>query len=104
MPYAEQAAAGAGPFSLSSSLSLRFAMALPKGSWEVSTTTEEEIDYLRSTRWLPPVDALVTRLPDGERVPAPRDGEHVVFFSHFERGFGLPASLFFRDFLNFFGL
>jgi hypothetical protein len=33
-------------------------------------------------------------------VPAPESGERVVFISHFERGFGLPASDFFRDFLD----
>jgi hypothetical protein len=33
-------------------------------------------------------------------VPAPESGERVVFISHFERGFGLPASDFFWDFLD----
>jgi hypothetical protein len=33
-------------------------------------------------------------------VPAPESGERVIFISHFERGFGLPASDFFRDFLD----
>jgi hypothetical protein len=32
--------------------------------------------------------------------PAPEPGEHIVFIAHFERGFGLPASDFFRDFLD----
>jgi hypothetical protein len=31
-------------------------------------------------------------------------GEHVVFLAHFERGFGLPASPFFREFLDFYEL
>jgi hypothetical protein len=37
-------------------------------------------------------------------VPAPEAGERVVFISHFERGFALPASDFFRDFLDTYGL
>ena len=41
------------------------------------------------------------RVPGDEVVPEARAGERVVFLTHFERGFGLPASTFFRDFLNF---
>jgi hypothetical protein len=37
-------------------------------------------------------------------VSAPESGEQVVFISHFERGFALPASDFFRDFLDNYGL
>jgi hypothetical protein len=37
-------------------------------------------------------------------VPAPEPGERVVFIAHFERGFGLPASDFFRDFLDTYDL
>jgi hypothetical protein len=33
-------------------------------------------------------------------MPAPESGERIVFVSHFERGFGLPVSDFFRDFLD----
>jgi hypothetical protein len=36
--------------------------------------------------------------------PAPEPGESVVFAAHFERGFGLPASDFFRRFLDFYEL
>ena len=79
-------------------------MALPKGSWEGSIVTEQNIRYLRRTKRLPPAEALVARAPGSERVLQPRAGEHVVFFSHFERGLGLPASLFFRAWLDFFGL
>ena len=32
-----------------------------------------------------------------------KEQERVVFLTHFERGFGLPASAFFRTFLEFFG-
>jgi len=79
-------------------------MALPKGSWEGSVVTDVDLQYLRRTRRLPSAEALVTRAPGPERVPAPQEGERVVFFSHFERGLGLPASLFFRAWLDFFGL
>jgi hypothetical protein len=37
-------------------------------------------------------------------VLAPEPGERVVFIAHFERGFGLPASDFFRDFLDTYDL
>jgi hypothetical protein len=37
-------------------------------------------------------------------VSAPQSGERVVFISHFERGFGLPVSDFFRDFLDTYDL
>jgi hypothetical protein len=44
------------------------------------------------------------RLPGDEIVPEPRAGEVVIFESHFERGFGLPASPFMRSFFEFFEL
>jgi hypothetical protein len=37
-------------------------------------------------------------------VPAPEPGKRVVFIAHFGQGFGLPASDFFRDFLNTYDL
>jgi hypothetical protein len=37
-------------------------------------------------------------------VPAPEAGECIIFISHFERGFALPASDFFRDLLDNYGL
>ncbi|KAK1649107.1 hypothetical protein QYE76_066912 [Lolium multiflorum] len=40
----------------------------------------------------------------GRRCRSRSQGERVVFISHFERGFGLPASPFFCAFLDFFGL
>ena len=33
-----------------------------------------------------------------------KPGERVVFLAHFDRGFGLPVSKFFRDFLDFYRL
>ena len=44
------------------------------------------------------------RLPRNEQRPRPEEQERVVFLTHFERGFGLPASTFFRVFLELFGL
>src|SRR3954471_24223228 len=41
------------------------------------------------------------RAPGDEVVPDARAGERIVFLAHFARGFGLPASTFFRDFLDF---
>ena len=40
----------------------------------------------------------------GEISPAPQEGERVVFRSHCLRGLVLPASNFFRSFLEFYGL
>jgi hypothetical protein len=37
-------------------------------------------------------------------MPAPEPTERVVFISHFERGFALPVSDFFWDFLDNYGL
>src|SRR4051794_21144105 len=47
-----------------------------------------------------PADIL-WRAPGREVVPDPRECERVVFVAHFERGFGLLVSKFFRDFLDF---
>ena len=43
-------------------------------------------------------------MPTGEQAPAPLLGERVVFLEHFARGFGLPASNFFSQFLQKFYL
>lgn len=82
----------------------RTPMAPPKGSWEGSVVTADDIEYLRRTRRLPPAELVEARAPGAETTPAPRDGEVVVFYTHFLRGLGLPVSLFFRRFLTFFGL
>ena len=42
--------------------------------------------------------------PEKEITPEPEEGERVVFHSHFLRGIGLPASAFFRSFLEFYQL
>ena len=42
--------------------------------------------------------------PEKEISLVPQGGERVIFCSHFLRGFGLPASGFFRSFLDFYHL
>ncbi|KAK1698304.1 hypothetical protein QYE76_015001 [Lolium multiflorum] len=78
------------------------AMAQPSGSWEGSIITADDVERLRRTLRIPA--GVETRIPGEEVVPDPEPGERVFFISHFERGFGLPASAFFRAFLDFFGL
>lgn len=65
---------------------------------------EDDIQYLCDTKRLPPTEVVVARAPNAKRIPEPREGEYVVFYTHFARGFGLPASLCFHAFLEFFGL
>ena len=70
--------------------------------WEGSEVSSAEIDWLRRTRRIPA--GVECRRPSGENEPTPVAGERVVCVAHFERGFGLPASSFFRAFLNRFRL
>jgi hypothetical protein len=70
--------------------------------WEGSEVTPADISWITTTRRVP--DGVVCRLPVGETVPAPEPGERVIFISHFERGFGLPVSDFFQDFLDTYDL
>jgi hypothetical protein len=67
-----------------------------------SNVTEFEIDWLYRSRRIP--EGVACRIPDDEIEPDPEDDEYVVFLAHFERGFGLPASTFFREFLDFYEL
>ena len=64
--------------------------------------TKDDLEWLLSTRRI--TSQVICRKPGKELVPVPEPGERVVFLAHFERGFGLPASDFFRAFLDFFGL
>ena len=73
-----------------------------RGSWEGSDVTAEEIEWLQKSGRIPP--GVQARLPLGEIEPCPQEGEHVVFSAHFERGFGLPVSDFFKSFLHTFQL
>ncbi|KAK1618865.1 hypothetical protein QYE76_024382 [Lolium multiflorum] len=67
-----------------------------------SNVTEYEIDWLYRSRRIPA--GVTCRIPDDEIEPDPEPDEYVVFLAHFERGFGLPASPFFREFLDFYKL
>jgi hypothetical protein len=67
-----------------------------------SNVTQYEIDWLYRSRRIP--EGVTCRLPGDEIEPVLEPGEHVVFLAHFERGFGLPASPFFRKFLDFYEL
>ncbi|KAK1695087.1 hypothetical protein QYE76_011784 [Lolium multiflorum] len=73
-----------------------------RGAWRGSDVSQHEIDWLRRSRRIP--EGVSCRLPGDEIEPVLNPGEFVVFLAHFERGFGLPASDFFRQFLNFYQL
>ena len=70
-----------------------------RGCWKGSKATADDIQKLVHARKMPA--EVLWRVPGAESVPEARAGEKVVFLTHFERGFGLPASTFFRDFLDF---
>ncbi|KAE8791839.1 hypothetical protein D1007_33668 [Hordeum vulgare] len=53
---------------------------------------------------LPPASQVLVRIPGTETAPTPAMGEIVVFDEHFYRGFRLPASSFFSEWLHLFGL
>ncbi|KAE8773086.1 hypothetical protein D1007_54794 [Hordeum vulgare] len=75
-----------------------------QGAWLGSDVDEGHIEALRHHRLLPPASQVLVRLPSSKTAPAPAAGEVVVFVEHFYRGFGLPASSFFTEWLQFFGL
>ncbi|KAK1605880.1 hypothetical protein QYE76_029553 [Lolium multiflorum] len=67
-----------------------------------SNVSQYEIDWLYRSRRIP--EGVTCRLPGDEIEPVLEPGERVVFLAHFERGFGLPVSAFFRSFLDFYKL
>ncbi|KAM0909092.1 hypothetical protein ACQ4PT_015040 [Festuca glaucescens] len=75
---------------------------ITRGAWKGSDVKQPEIDWLYKSRRLPA--QVSCRIPRNEVESAPEPGECVVFSAHFERGFGLPASDFFREFLDFYQL
>ncbi|KAK1663747.1 hypothetical protein QYE76_051906 [Lolium multiflorum] len=91
------------PFRLSwTTSSSSSSMAQPSGSWRCSYMREDDIQrFVRLRRILA---GVITRAPGEEMEPRPEPGERVVFGAHLDRGLGLPASNFFRRFLEFFGL
>ncbi|KAK1632697.1 hypothetical protein QYE76_007012 [Lolium multiflorum] len=76
--------------------------AYTRGAWKGSDVSQAEIDWLYRSRRIP--EEVFYRIPGKELEPAPQPGDVVVFAAHFERGFGLPASDFFRRFLDFYEL
>ncbi|KAK1693965.1 hypothetical protein QYE76_010662 [Lolium multiflorum] len=91
------------PFDLDwSSSSSSSSMASASGSWRGSLMHDDDIERLVRLRRIP--REVVTRAPGEEVEPKPEPGERVVFGAHLDRGLGLPASAFFRRFLDFFGL
>jgi hypothetical protein len=60
-----------------------------RGSWRGSDVSQAEIDWLYRSQRIP--EEVFCRIPGSERELAPNPGEVVVFTTHFERGFGLPA-------------
>ncbi|KAK1644924.1 hypothetical protein QYE76_062729 [Lolium multiflorum] len=75
---------------------------ITRGSWRGSDVTQHEIDWLYRSRRIP--EGVSCRLPGDEIEPVLKPGEVVVFLAHFERGFGLPVSDLFRQFLDFYRL
>ena len=75
------------------------------GDWDGSNVHTNHIDFLWKTRRLLGKDQVRVHLtPEKEITLAPEEGERVIFRSHFLRGLGLPASAFFRSFLDFYQL
>ncbi|KAK1631851.1 hypothetical protein QYE76_006166 [Lolium multiflorum] len=73
-----------------------------RGAWRGSDVTQYEIDWLYRSRRIP--EGVICRPPGDEIQPVLEPGEAVVFLAHFERGFGLPASDFLCQFLDFYRL
>ncbi|KAK1632904.1 hypothetical protein QYE76_007219 [Lolium multiflorum] len=73
-----------------------------QGKLKGSDVVQQDIDWLYRSRRIPA--QVSCRIPGDEVEPAPEPGEFVVFLAHFERGFGLPSSDFFRQFLDFYQL
>ena len=69
-------------------------------SWDGSNVHEDHVEFLCRTRRLPDENFVrVRQAPEKEILPAPEEGERVIFRSHCLRGFGLPVSGFLRSFL-----
>jgi hypothetical protein len=75
------------------------------GDWDGSNVHDGHLEFLCQTRRLPHASNVKVRVPPEREIsPVPEGGERVVFWSHFFRGFGLPASGFLRSFLDFYGV
>jgi hypothetical protein len=74
----------------------------PSTVWETSTVTEEQIQSLADRRLLRPKVQVGWRPAAGEEFPTEGTGETVVFLTHIECGFGVPAGNFLRGLLHFY--
>ncbi|KAK1662142.1 hypothetical protein QYE76_050301 [Lolium multiflorum] len=100
---APEAGTGRGQEASSSGQGSSANLAAPtRGAWKGSDVNQPEIDWLYRSRRIPA--EVSCRIPGNELEPAPQPGEAIVFTAHFERGFGLPASNFFHQFLDFYEL
>jgi hypothetical protein len=73
-----------------------------RGNWAGSDVSRDEIEWLQRTFRI--TEGVECRIPGSETEPNPREGEYVVFSSHFERGFGLPISDFLKRFMEHYHL
>jgi hypothetical protein len=64
--------------------------------------TEEQIQSLVDHELLRPKSQVGWRLAAGEAFPTEGTGETVIFITHIERGFGVPAGDFLRELLQFY--
>jgi hypothetical protein len=76
----------------------------PRGrsGWEGFEVTLADIEWITNTRHV--LAGVSCWLPVGEAVLTPDPNERVVCIAHFKRGFALPVSNFFRDFLDYYEL
>jgi hypothetical protein len=73
----------------------------PSTIWDTSTVTEEQIQSLVDRGLLRPKSQVKWRPAAGEAFPIEGTGKIVVFITHIERGFGVPAGDFIRGLLQF---
>jgi hypothetical protein len=69
---------------------------------ETSTVTEEQIQSLVDRSLLRPKAQVRWRPVAGEAFPTQGTGETVIFITHIERGFSVPAGDFLRGLLHFY--
>jgi hypothetical protein len=74
----------------------------PRTVWEASTVTEKQIQSLADRGLLRPKSQVGWRLAVGEEFLTEGTDETVVFLTHIERGFGVPAGDFLRGLLYFY--
>ena len=78
---------------------------MERGDSGGSNIHDDHLEFLCQTRQLPRAANVEVWVPlEREISLALRDGERIVFRSHFLCGFGLPASDFLCSFLNFYHL